>query len=196
MLSLFCYMLYILLPYRVNKLYSVGCVNSYVLFLYCHVTMFVTLIKCHSDNPSQWRHIFHIKILHRYHMRQKLTNMLMSSRTYLSKNEQWHHKYYEHKKINIFIRIKNPICRRLFFRHAPNEDLFLLQSQVLQLETQLKQQSSQLQRVLNLLNSVVDNQQVTSRECFPERGAMRRHQSTSDPQIEISEMDTATESFT
>ena len=88
------------------------------------------------------------------------------------------------------------IYASLFFRHAPNEDLFLLQSQVLQLETRLKQQSSQLQRVLDVLNSVVNNQQVASRRGVPDQGTVRRHQSTNDPQIEISEMDTVTESFT
>ena len=138
-------------------------------------------------------------------MRQEIESVLMSSRTFLSKKElacidsnlcDSMTPSVLSKEINIIGMVENPICTRLFFRHAPNEDLFLLQSQVLQLEMQIKQQSSQLQRVLTVLNSVVDNQQVASRECFPEQGAMRRHQSVSDPQIEISEMDTATESFT
>ena len=72
----------------------------------------------------------------------------------------------------------------------------LLQSRVQQLETQLSQQSSQLQRALGMLSTVVENQNEARSSRFQNKGALRGRQSLTDPQIEISEMDSAGDSFT
>ena len=74
--------------------------------------------------------------------------------------------------------------------------MLLLQSRVQQLETQLSLQSSQLQRVLGMLSTVVESLNEARSSRFQNQGALRGRQSLTDPQIEISEMDSARDSFT
>ena len=74
--------------------------------------------------------------------------------------------------------------------------MLLLQSRVQQLGTQLSQQSSQLQRVLGMLSTVVENQNEARSGSFQSQGALRQQRSFTEPQIEISEIDSARDSFT